>query len=129
MCARKSWKPTPRWRGDRIFDERLAIRLHSIESSRAHGAVYPAVGSARLRGRHGSVTVLLGTPRTDQGVSLTIRIIEQVGEDGRGEARVVELEGEIVAALLRLLRPGSPDLSTPDEDPVAGDIVGGLTGL
>jgi hypothetical protein len=36
---------------------------------------------------------------------LAILVIEQVGEDGRS-ARIVELEGEIVAALVGALQPG-----------------------
>jgi hypothetical protein len=58
-------------------------------------------------------------------MALAIRIIEQVGQDGRREARVVELEGEVVTDLVRTLRSGGPDLGATDEDPVAGDIVGG----
>ena len=94
-----------------------------------HTQKAPPGGPGGALGGAGLLAVLLAAARPDQGVALAIWIIEQVGVDGRTEARVVELEGEIVAALLRLLRPGGPDLSTPDEDPVAGDIVGGLTGL
>src|SRR4029450_1682845 len=53
----------------------------------------------------GVLAVLLAAARPDQGVALAIRIIEQVGEDGRVEARIVELEGAGVPALVRLLRP------------------------
>jgi len=60
---------------------------------------------------------------------LAILIVEQVGEYGHREARVVELARKVVTDLVRTLRPGSPDLSAPDEDAVAGDIVDGLTGL
>jgi hypothetical protein len=60
---------------------------------------------------------------------LSILIVEQIGEDGRRAARVVELEREVGPALVQLLRPSSPDLGTPDEDTMAGGIVVGLVGL
>ena len=63
----------------------------------------------------GLLAVLLAAARPDQGEAFAIRIIEQVGEDRRREARVVELEGEVVPALVRLLRPGSLGLGTTDE--------------
>jgi len=88
----------------------------------------PARNGSRL-GKTTSVAFLLATARPDGRVALIIGIIEQVGEDQRVEGRIVELEGEVVAALLRLLRPGGPDLGATDKDPMAGDIVGGLTGL
>jgi hypothetical protein len=84
--------------------------------------VIPRFGRAGLRGGHSAVSRRLAVAGPDQGVALAIRVIEQVGEDRRGEARVVELR-EIVAALLRLLRPGSPDLGTPDEDAMAAHVI------
>src|SRR5919107_1219211 len=101
---------------------------------RASGAWQASVESpARWTGRGfggvGLLAVLLAAARPDQGVALAIRIIEQVGEDGRREARIVELEGKVVPALVRLLRPGSPDLGAADEDPVAGGVVVGPIGL
>ena len=86
----------------------------------AHGkphAENPARRTGRGSGGVGLLAVLLAATRPDQGVALAIRIIEQVGEDGRGEARIIELEGEIVPALLRLLRPGGPDLGRTFESP------------
>ena len=59
---------------------------------------------------------------------LAVLVIGQVGEDRCGEARVVELEGEIVPALFRLLRPSRPDLGAA-EDAMAGGIVVGLVGV
>ena len=56
---------------------------------------------------------------------LAILIVEQVGEHGRREALVVELDGEAITDFVRLLRPGSPDLGATDKDAMAGDIVGG----
>src|SRR4029450_13651447 len=89
----------------------------------------PDRSPGRGSGGVGLLAVLLAAARPDQGVALAIRIIEQVGEDGRVEARIVELEGEVVPALVRLLRPGCPDLGTPDENPVAGGLVVGPVGL
>ena len=60
---------------------------------------------------------------------LSILIAEQIGEDGRRTARVVDLEREVGPALVRLLRPRSPHLDTPDEDTMGGAIVVGLAGL
>src|SRR6202011_5192222 len=97
----------------------------------AHGpdSEAPPGGPGGALGGVGLLAVLLAAARPDQGVALAIRIIEQVGEDRCGEARIVELEGEIVPALVRLLRPGGPDLGAPDEHPVAGSAVVGPIGL
>src|SRR5215211_4152108 len=85
----------------------------------------PARSPGRDSGGVGLLAVLLAAARPDQGEALAIRVIEQVGEDGRREARIVELEREVVPALVRLLRPGSADLGAPDENPVAGRLVVG----
>jgi hypothetical protein len=87
--------------------------------------ISPPAGRASVEG---TVSHRLAAARSDQGVALTIRIIEQVGEDGRREARIVELR-EIAAALLRLLRPSSPDIGTTNKDPVAWGNVIGLVGV
>src|SRR5260370_41405087 len=89
----------------------------------------PPGGSGGALGGVGFLAVLLAATWPDQGVALAIRIIEQVGEDRCGEARVVELEGEVGPALVRLLRPGGPDLGATDEDPVAGSVVVSPIGL
>ena len=36
----------------------------------------------------------------DQAVALAVLVLEEVGVDGRREARIVELEREVVAALV-----------------------------
>jgi len=46
----------------------------------------------------------------DQAVALALFVVEQVGEDRGGEARIVELEAQIVAALVGALGPGGADL-------------------
>ena len=51
------------------------------------------------------------------------RVVEEVGVDRLGEARVVELEAQVVAALGRALGPGGADLGTADEDAVGGGVV------
>lgn len=60
--------------------------------------------------RIGSVAVPTVWTRPDQAEALALLIGEEVREDRCGEARVVELEAEIVAALIGALGPGGPDL-------------------
>ena len=47
----------------------------------------------------------------DEAVALAVLVGEEVGEDRRVEARIVELEAQIVAALVGALRPGGADLN------------------
>ena len=56
------------------------------------------------------------------GDRFTSLAIGQIGKDG-GEARIVELEGKVVPALVRLLRPGSPDLGAGAKDTMAWSIA------
>src|SRR5437016_5329149 len=70
---------------------------------------------ARRPGRGLAVTfglfaVGLAAAGPDQAVGLAILVLEEVGVDGRREARIVEFEREVVAALVGALRPGGPDL-------------------
>src|SRR6516165_7892153 len=65
----------------------------------------------------------------DQAVALAVLVLEEVGVDGRREARIVELEREVVAAFVGALRPGGPDLGAADKDPVAGNVVVDPVGL
>jgi len=58
----------------------------------------------------GLLAVGLAGPGPDERVTLAAFILEQVGEDGGVEARVIELDREVVAALAGALRPGGPDL-------------------
>src|SRR6266487_79602 len=78
--------------------------------------------------RSGSVAVLLAAAGPDEGESLAI-VLDQVGVDRNGEARIVQLDREIVAALAGALRPGGPDLGAANIDPVAGGVVAGPVGL
>jgi hypothetical protein len=80
-------------------------------------------------GRWRSVAVRFATPRPDQGVALTVFIVEEVGVDRSGEARIVELDREIIATLVGALGPGGADFSPADEDPVARGVVVGAVGF
>src|SRR5499427_8612516 len=76
-----------------------------------------------------SVAVVLAAAGPDQAEGLAAFVIEEVGVDRRGEARIVELDREVIAALIGALRPGGADLCAADEDPVAWRVVAGPAGL
>src|SRR5258708_33751015 len=76
-----------------------------------------------------SVAVGPAATRPDQAEGLAAFVIEQVGVDRRGEARIVELDREVIAALVGALRPGGADLRAADKDPVAWRVVAGPVGL
>src|SRR5258707_11125467 len=76
-----------------------------------------------------SVAVGPAAARTDQDEGLAAFVIEEVGVDRRGEAWIVELDREVIAALAGALRPGGADLGTADKDPVAWRVVAGPVGL
>src|SRR3546814_14174374 len=57
--------------------------------------------------------------------ALAVFVIEEVGVDRGGEARIVKLEAQIVAALVRLLGPGGADLGPANHHPVRGGVVVG----
>ena len=75
------------------------------------------------------VAVGLAVAGPDEGVAFAIFVIEQVGVDRRVEARIVQLDRDIVAAFGGALRPPGPDLGAADIDPVAGGVVVGPAGL
>src|SRR6185312_16049278 len=77
----------------------------------------------------GSVAVALAGARPDEGEALAVLVVEEVGEDRRVKRRIVELEREIIAALVGALRPSGPDLGPAHIDPVAGSVVVGAVGL
>jgi hypothetical protein len=51
------------------------------------------------------------------------RVVKEVGVDRRGEARVVELEAQVVTALGGAFGPGGTDLRPTDKDAVGGGIA------
>jgi len=67
--------------------------------SRLAGKEGPARRTGRGLGGVGLLAVLLAAARPDQGEALAVLVVEQVGEDRVREARVVQLEREVVAAL------------------------------
>src|SRR5216683_4457586 len=75
------------------------------------------------------VAARLAAARPDEGEGLAVLVVEEVGEDRRVEARIIELDREILAALTGALRPGGPDLGAADIDPMAGGVVVGPVGL
>lgn len=56
-----------------------------------------------------SVAVALAGARPDKAEGVAGFVVEEVGEDGGVEARIVELEAQIVAALVGALGPGGAD--------------------
>jgi len=65
----------------------------------------------------------------DQAEAFIALVIEEVGEDRSGKARIVELEAQIVAALVGALGPSGSDLNPADIDPVARGVLAGAIGL
>src|SRR5258707_15649673 len=76
-----------------------------------------------------SVAVRPAGARPDQAEGLAAFVIEQVGVDRRGEAWIVELDREVIAALVGALRPRGADLRAADKHPVARGLVAGPAGL
>src|SRR5713226_8564442 len=76
-----------------------------------------APGGALLPVR--SVAVRPAAARPDEAEGLAAFVVEEVGVDRRVEARIVELDRKIIAALAGALRPGGADLRAADKDPVA----------
>ena len=58
-----------------------------------------------------SVAVAAAGAGPDEAESFAVLVVEQVGVDRGVEARVVQLETKIVAALVGALGPGGADLS------------------
>src|SRR5579885_1541596 len=76
-----------------------------------------------------SVAVGPAAASPDQAEGLAAFVIEEVGVDRRGEARIVELDREVIAALAGALRPCGADLCAADKDPVAWCVLAGPAGL
>jgi hypothetical protein len=87
--------PTPSWRGLRADSEEKSEPAGMLDLSRP------------IR----EVAVLLATTRPDEGEGFAAFVVEEVGVDRSGEARIVELDREIVATLAGALRPGGAYLS------------------
>ncbi|CAH1649607.1 hypothetical protein CHELA1G11_10093 [Hyphomicrobiales bacterium] len=86
-------------------------------------------GSARRGMSVGSLAASAAGAGPDQAVGLAVLVVEEVGEDRGGEAGIVELQPEIVAAFAGALGPGGADLGAADEDAMAGGILAGGAGL
>jgi hypothetical protein len=65
----------------------------------------PEVRAGR-RGGFGSVSVLPAGARPYEGVAVALLVIEEVGVNRRVERGIIQLDGEVVAALGGPLRPG-----------------------
>ena len=58
--------------------------------------------------RSGLLAVLLAAARPDEVEG--VAVLDEIGVDGDGEARIVQLDREIIAAFAGALRPGGSDL-------------------
>ena len=85
----------------------------------------PAGGPGGALGRSGLVAVRPAGAGPDEGEAVAVLVVEEVGVNRRVERRIVQLDRQVVAALVGALRPGGPDLRPADEDPVAGGVVVG----
>src|SRR6266481_9520943 len=107
----------------------LAERLDGLFPFSERAKTLPGLLRAGRCRRYRSVAVRPAAARPDQAEGLAAFVIEEVGVDRRGEARIVELDREVIAALAGALRPGGADLGAADEDPVAWRVVAGPVGL
>src|SRR5215471_16521033 len=96
---------------------------------RTHENPPPGLLRARRCRRFRSFAVGLAAARPDQAKGLAAFVVEQVGVDRRVEARIVELDREIIAALGGALRPRGADLGAADKHPVARRVVASPIGL
>src|SRR5262249_1724208 len=96
-----------------------------VPGMRKPARIAPGGRSRRCR----SVAVGPAAARPDQAEGLATFVIEKVGVDRRGEARIVELNRAVIAALARALRRGRTDLGTAARDPVGWRAVAGPVGL
>src|SRR6266481_7498201 len=103
----------------------LAERLDGLFPFSERAKTLPGLLRAGRCRRYRSVAVRPAAARPDQAEGLAAFVIEQVGVDRRGEARIVELDREVIAALAGALRPGGADLCAADKDPVARRVVAG----
>ena len=73
----------------------------------------------------GSVGVGLAAAGPDQRVALAVLVVEEVRVDRSVEARIVQLDREVVAAFAGALGPGGADLGSADIDAVARGVLVG----
>src|SRR5450756_689475 len=92
-----------------------------VRSSRKPRPVEP---DGALR-RSVSVAVGLAAAGPDQGEGLGVFVVEKVGVDRSVEARIVQLDREIIAAFRGTLRPRGTYLSSAHVDQVARSVVVG----
>jgi hypothetical protein len=101
---------------------------HAASRDGPHGNAPPGPAGRGHCRRGQSLRWAVGTG-PDQAVALAVLIVEEVGEDRGGEARIVELEAQIVSALVGALGPGGADLDSTDVDAVTGAVVAGAVGF
>src|SRR5258708_31411878 len=107
----------------------LSERLDGLFSMCERAKTPPGLLRAGRCRRCRSVAVRPAAARADQAEGLAAFVIEEVGVDRCGEARIVERAREIVAALRRALRPSGADFNSRSKDPVARRVVAGPVGL
>ena len=61
----------------------------------------------------------------DQRVALAVLVVEKVGVDRGVEARIVQLQAQILAALVGAFGPGGADFRAADHNTVAGGVLAG----
>ena len=88
-----------------VFSKLASARAELIRSAAKGGPGLPA--GALLRGSVAPAPVGAGP---DERVTFAVLVIEEVGVDRGVEARIVELEAEVFAALVGALGPGCADL-------------------
>ena len=100
----RSWVPTRlhRWRNGGSVHQQAGKK-----GQRKRANTPPGRNRAGRCG--GSVAAWPAAPRPDQVEGLAVLVGEQVGVDGGGEARIVELDREVVAALAGALGPSRTD--------------------
>jgi hypothetical protein len=112
FCAASGWELGTDLRdGFQVLrpDEHPSTRVNSprAQTTRKPRPVVPDGAFCRS----GSVAVLLATTRPDEGEGFAAFVVEEVGVDRSGEARIVELDREIVATLAGALRPSGTNFS------------------
>jgi hypothetical protein len=96
------WRRDGRQGREQDLEARALIGRMGLQISRRPGG--------RGRREFRSVAVPLVRARPDEAVTFALFVIEQIGVDGRGEGRIVQLDPEIGPALVGGLGPGGADL-------------------